>query len=106
MSSTPATADVEQTDKLGQIAAETKATRADEARVREAVEIVGAHRRSWKWIAVASGYKPRSPTAAHQTKDLDLNRGPAHPGSHAQLVLLLNVYPGDAISMAAKRLVD
>ena len=51
----PATAEVEQTDDLRQIAAESEAVRADEARLREAVEIARAHGRSWNQIAMALG---------------------------------------------------
>lgn len=51
----PATAEVEHTDDLRQIAAESEAVRADEARLREAVEIARAHGRSWNQIAVALG---------------------------------------------------
>ena len=51
----PATAEVEHTDDLRQIAAESEAVRADEARLREAVEIARAHGRSWNQIAMALG---------------------------------------------------
>jgi hypothetical protein len=51
----PATAQVEHTDDLRQIAADSEAVRADEARLREAVEIARAHGRSWNQIAVALG---------------------------------------------------
>lgn len=51
----PATAEVEHTDDLRQIAAESEAVRADEARLREAVEIARALGRSWNQIAVALG---------------------------------------------------
>lgn len=51
----PATADVEYTDDLREIAAESEAVRADEARLRKAVEIARAHGRSWNQIAIALG---------------------------------------------------
>ena len=51
----PATAQVEHTDDLRQIAADSEAVRADEARLREAVEIARAQGRSWNQIAVALG---------------------------------------------------
>ena len=51
----PSTADVEHTDDLRQIAADSEAVRADEARLREAVEIARAQGRSWNQIAVALG---------------------------------------------------
>jgi DNA-directed RNA polymerase specialized sigma24 family protein len=51
----PATAEVDHTDDLRQIAAVSEAVRADEARLREAVEVARAHGRSWNQIAVALG---------------------------------------------------
>jgi len=51
----PATAEVNHTDDLRQIAAASEAVRADEARLREAVEVARAHGRSWNQIAVALG---------------------------------------------------
>jgi hypothetical protein len=51
----PATAEVDHTDDLRQIAAASEAVRADEARLRETVEIARAHGRSWNQIAVALG---------------------------------------------------
>jgi hypothetical protein len=51
----PATAEVDHTDDLGAIAVVSEAVRADEARLREAVEIARAHDRSWNQIAVALG---------------------------------------------------
>ena len=51
----PATADVDRTDDLQQIAAVTETVRTDEARLREAVEVARAHNRSWNQIAVALG---------------------------------------------------
>jgi hypothetical protein len=51
----PATAEVDRTDDLRQIAVVAEAVRADEARLREAVEIARAHGRSWNQIAVALG---------------------------------------------------
>jgi hypothetical protein len=51
----PATAEVDHTDDLRQIAAVSEAVRADEARLREAVEVARAHDRSWNQIAVALG---------------------------------------------------
>lgn len=51
----PATTEVELTEDLRQIAADSEAVRADEARLREAVEVARAHGRSWNQIAVALG---------------------------------------------------
>jgi len=51
----PATAEVDDTEDLRSIAAASEATRADEARLREAVEVARAHGRSWNRIAVALG---------------------------------------------------
>lgn len=51
----PATTDVDDTDDLRAIATASDATRADEARLREAVEVARAHGRSWNHIAVALG---------------------------------------------------
>jgi hypothetical protein len=51
----PATAPVDRTDDLRQIAAVSDAVRADEARLREAIEVARAHGRSWNQIAVALG---------------------------------------------------
>lgn len=51
----PATAVVEDIADLRQIAADSEAVRADEARLREAVQVARAHGRSWNQIAVALG---------------------------------------------------
>lgn len=51
----PATAEVDHTDDLRAIAAVSEAVRADEALLREAVEVARAHDRSWNEIAVALG---------------------------------------------------
>jgi len=51
----PANAEVDHTDDLRAIAAVSEAVRADEARLREAVEVARAHDRSWNQIAVALG---------------------------------------------------
>jgi hypothetical protein len=51
----PATAEAERTEDLRAIAAVSEAVRADEARLREAVEVARAHDRSWNQIAVALG---------------------------------------------------
>jgi len=51
----PAILDVDHTDDLHQVAAVSEAIRADEARLREAVEIARAHGRSWNEIALALG---------------------------------------------------
>jgi len=50
-----ASVDVDHTDDLRQVAAVSEAIRADEARLREAVEIARAHGRSWNEIALALG---------------------------------------------------
>jgi len=51
----PASVDVDHTDDLRQVAAVSEAIRANEARLREAVEIARAHGRSWNEIALALG---------------------------------------------------
>jgi hypothetical protein len=51
----PASAGVEQTDDLRQIADAADAVRADEARLRESVEAARAQGRSWNQIAIALG---------------------------------------------------
>ena len=51
----PATAAVDHTDDLRQIAAVSEEVRSDEARLRESVEVARAHGRSWNQIAVALG---------------------------------------------------
>lgn len=51
----PDTAVVEHTDDLRRIATASEAIRADEARLREAVEMARAQGRSWNQIATALG---------------------------------------------------
>lgn len=51
----PATADVLRTEDLRDVAVASEAVRANEAQLREAVEIARAHGRSWNEIAVALG---------------------------------------------------
>ncbi len=51
----PTTIEVDHTDDLRQIAAVSETVRADEARLRETVEIARTHGRSWNQIAVALG---------------------------------------------------
>ncbi len=51
----PATAKVEDTDDLREVAAAAEAVRADDARLREAVVLARAHGRSWNHIALALG---------------------------------------------------
>ncbi len=51
----PATAVVERTEDLRAIAAAAEAARADEDRLREAVNQARTHGRSWNQIAVALG---------------------------------------------------
>lgn len=51
----PAATKVDHTEDLRQVAAVSEAVRADEARLREAVEVTRAHGRSWNQIAVALG---------------------------------------------------
>jgi hypothetical protein len=51
----PATTEVDHTEDLRAIAAVSEAVRADEARLREAVEVARAHERSWNQIAIALG---------------------------------------------------
>lgn len=51
----PETIDVEHIDDLQEVAAASEAVRADEARLREAVEVARGHGRSWNHIALALG---------------------------------------------------
>ncbi len=51
----PASAEVERTDDLREIAAAAEAVRADDARLHEAVVLARAHGRSWNHIALALG---------------------------------------------------
>lgn len=51
----PSTAEVTDTEDLQQVAAVSEAVRADEARLRQAVEAARAQGRSWNQIAVALG---------------------------------------------------
>ncbi len=51
----PASAEVERTDDLREIAAAAEAVRADDARLREAVIFARARGRSWDHIALALG---------------------------------------------------
>lgn len=51
----PATAEVDDTEDLRAVAVASEATRADEARLREAVDVARAHGRSWNHIALALG---------------------------------------------------
>ncbi len=51
----PATAQVEGTDDLREVATAAETLRADDARLREAVLLARAHGRSWNHIALALG---------------------------------------------------
>jgi DNA-directed RNA polymerase specialized sigma24 family protein len=51
----PATAEADDTADLRAIATVAEASRADEARLREAVELARTHGRSWNQIALALG---------------------------------------------------
>lgn len=51
----PADVEVDHTRDLREIANASEAARADEARLREAVQFARAHGRSWNQIAVALG---------------------------------------------------
>lgn len=51
----PSTATVDQADDLRRIAAASEAVRADEARLREYIEVARAHGRPWDQIAIALG---------------------------------------------------
>lgn len=51
----PDTAEVDRTDDLRQVAAISESLRAEEAQLRETVNIARAHGRSWNQIAVALG---------------------------------------------------
>jgi len=50
-----ATADVDDTEDLRAVAAAAEATRMDEARLKETVEVARARGRSWNHIALALG---------------------------------------------------
>lgn len=66
----PATTDVDETDDLKQIASACDAVRADEARLRDAVEIARAQGRSWNQIGVALGVSRQAARQrfAHKTR--------------------------------------
>ena len=66
----PATAEVDRTDDLRAIASAAESVRADEARLREAVEVARAHDRSWNQIAVALGVSRQAARQrfTHKTK--------------------------------------
>jgi hypothetical protein len=51
----PNSAEVDRTDDLRQVATISETLRADEAQLRETVNIARAHGRSWNQIAVALG---------------------------------------------------
>ena len=51
----PDTAEVDRTDDLRQVATISETLRAEEAQLRETVNIARAHGRSWNQIAVALG---------------------------------------------------
>lgn len=51
----PAAVEVLRIDDLREVAVASETVRADEARLREAVEIARAHGRSWNQIALALG---------------------------------------------------
>lgn len=51
----PSTTEADDTDDLRAVAAASDAVRADEARLREAVEVARARGRSWNHIALALG---------------------------------------------------
>lgn len=51
----PDTAEVDRTDDLRQVSAISETLRAEEAQLRETVNIARAHGRSWNQIAVALG---------------------------------------------------
>lgn len=51
----PTSSTVDDTGDLRAVAAAAEATRADEARLREAVEVARAHGRSWNHIALVLG---------------------------------------------------
>jgi len=51
----PDAAEVQRTEDLRTIAVAAEAARADDARLREAVELARAHGKSWNQIAVALG---------------------------------------------------
>ena len=67
-------------DDLHQVADASDAVRADEVRLREAVQSARAHGRSWNQISVALGVSPPSrPAALHrQGQRLTLLLRPAH----------------------------
>ncbi|HLR96502.1 MAG TPA: hypothetical protein VK053_18400 [Jiangellaceae bacterium] len=51
----PTATEAEDTEDLRAIAAASEVVRADQARLREAIEVARAHGRSWNHIAVALG---------------------------------------------------
>ena len=51
----PDTAEIDQTDDLRQVATISETLRAEEAQLRETVNIARAHGRSWNQIALALG---------------------------------------------------
>lgn len=51
----PAAVQVDKIDDLREVAAASEIVRADEVRLREAVEVARAHGRSWNHIAIALG---------------------------------------------------
>jgi hypothetical protein len=51
----PATAEIEGTDDLRDVATAAETVKADDARLREAVLLARAHGRSWNHIALALG---------------------------------------------------
>ena len=64
----PASAQVEHTDDLREIAAVSEALRADEARLRKAIEVARAHGRSWNQIGVALGVSRQAARQRFQDK--------------------------------------
>ena len=71
----PANAEVDHTDNLRAIAAVSEAVHADEARLREAVEVARAHDRSWTRSRLpweSPGKRPVSGLPTRRTPDLSV----------------------------------
>jgi hypothetical protein len=68
----PATGEIDHADDLRAIAAVCEAVRADEARLREAVEVARAHDRSWIPDRGRPGSLPASSPAAVHRQDARL----------------------------------
>lgn len=68
----PAAADVDGIDDLRAVAAAADAARADDVRLREAVEVAGARGRSWNHIALALGVSRQAARQRFIRSDVDV----------------------------------